>query len=211
MYNTGTREQILEVARKLFNKKGVENVTSRDLAAVVGISQGNLHYHYPAKENILEALFELFEEGLAKKQVNRSGEFFTKEMMFESLLMNFRLMHEYRFLFINRDDVWRRSKVIQKRIKEIINKKRGELHSIIQLYIELEVFRKDFTKAQLDCLADQMILIITSWITSGVFFEEKNQTVFFATFVFRSWLPYMKPSVMKTWESYLESQRKSRQ
>lgn len=56
----GTRERILGVCRDLFNASGPGAVTTAEIAAAAGISEGNLHYHFQRKEQIVEALFAEF-------------------------------------------------------------------------------------------------------------------------------------------------------
>ena len=59
-----TRDRILESCRTLFNERGPAEVTTAEIATVVGISEGNLHYHFRRKEQIVVALFEQFEDAL---------------------------------------------------------------------------------------------------------------------------------------------------
>ncbi len=61
-----TRERILEECRVLFNERGPAEVTTAEIAATVGISEGNLHYHFRRKEQIVVALFDMFEAALEK-------------------------------------------------------------------------------------------------------------------------------------------------
>jgi len=61
---TTTRDRILEVCRVLFNERGPAEVTTAEIAQAVGISEGNLHYHFRRKEQIVVALFDLFEAAL---------------------------------------------------------------------------------------------------------------------------------------------------
>lgn len=51
------RHKILEQARQSFNEAGVDTTTLRELARQLGISHGNLRYHFPGKEPLLKALF----------------------------------------------------------------------------------------------------------------------------------------------------------
>ncbi len=57
---TKTRDRILETCRKLFNERGTNKVTTAEIAESVGISEGNLHYHFQRKEQIVETLFDRF-------------------------------------------------------------------------------------------------------------------------------------------------------
>ena len=56
-----TKERILSVAVELFNSKGFVNVTMRNLADELGMSLGNLTYHFKKKEELMEAIHEQIE------------------------------------------------------------------------------------------------------------------------------------------------------
>lgn len=51
-----TRKDILDTAKKLFNERGFNNVSTQEIASSLGISKGNLTYHFNKKEEIVEAL-----------------------------------------------------------------------------------------------------------------------------------------------------------
>jgi AcrR family transcriptional regulator len=53
-----TRDKILQEARRQFNEKGLENVSLRDIAGGLQISQGNLTYHFPKRDDIVLALYQ---------------------------------------------------------------------------------------------------------------------------------------------------------
>ena len=51
------KEAILEAARKLFNERGTQSSTTNHIAKAMGISPGNLHYHYKNREEIVRLLY----------------------------------------------------------------------------------------------------------------------------------------------------------
>jgi AcrR family transcriptional regulator len=55
--SNNTKSKILATALKLFNELGLAKVTLRNIAKKMGISQGNLCYHFKKREDILEALY----------------------------------------------------------------------------------------------------------------------------------------------------------
>jgi len=60
-----TRDRILECALMLFNQQGEPNVSTLEIATELGISPGNLYYHFHGKEPLVLGLFERFQNELA--------------------------------------------------------------------------------------------------------------------------------------------------
>jgi AcrR family transcriptional regulator len=60
-----TADRILDGARELLNRPGGSDVTTNHIAAHLGISPGNLYYHFRNREQIVRAIFAaLSAEGL---------------------------------------------------------------------------------------------------------------------------------------------------
>ncbi|MES2817777.1 MAG: TetR/AcrR family transcriptional regulator [Pseudomonadota bacterium] len=59
-----TRDRILECALQLFNQQGEPNVSTLEIANELGISPGNLYYHFHGKEPLIMELFERFQSEL---------------------------------------------------------------------------------------------------------------------------------------------------
>ncbi|AGI22286.1 TetR/AcrR family transcriptional regulator [Pseudomonas sp. MT3] len=94
-----TRDRILECALQLFNEQGEPNVSTLEIATELGISPGNLYYHFHGKEPLVLALFERFQDELAPlldppEDVRLGAEDY---WLFLHLIVE-RLAH-YRFLF----------------------------------------------------------------------------------------------------------------
>lgn len=58
----GTKDRIIDAGVELFNKNGVGNVTTNHIAAHLGMSPGNLYYHFKNKEEIIRAAFDRMNE-----------------------------------------------------------------------------------------------------------------------------------------------------
>lgn len=54
----GTARRILEHARQAFNERGVSAVGVREIAKKLGLSPGNVSYHFPTKQDLVLALIE---------------------------------------------------------------------------------------------------------------------------------------------------------
>jgi TetR/AcrR family transcriptional repressor of nem operon len=53
-----TRQQIVDVADRLFYEHGFEVTSFADIAKVIGLSRGNFYYHFKTKDEILGAVIE---------------------------------------------------------------------------------------------------------------------------------------------------------
>lgn len=52
-----TREAILDAAQKLFGENGFAGTSIRLIANELGVFNASIHYHFPTKESILDAIF----------------------------------------------------------------------------------------------------------------------------------------------------------
>jgi AcrR family transcriptional regulator len=59
-----TRTRIADAALALFNAEGTHAISTRHVAAKLGISPGNLYYHFGNKEEIVLALYDRIEQQL---------------------------------------------------------------------------------------------------------------------------------------------------
>lgn len=60
-----TRDRILAASLQLFNTQGERQVTTNHLAAAMGMSPGNLYYHFKNKDAIISELFTRYAERMA--------------------------------------------------------------------------------------------------------------------------------------------------
>jgi AcrR family transcriptional regulator len=59
-----TKDKILNTALELFNTSNTQAATTNHIAAAMGISPGNLHYHYKNREEIIFSLYEKMHQKL---------------------------------------------------------------------------------------------------------------------------------------------------
>ncbi len=57
-----TKDKIVKVSLELFNEHGAQTVTTNHIAAHMGISPGNLYYHFRNKEDIVNSIFTQYAE-----------------------------------------------------------------------------------------------------------------------------------------------------
>jgi AcrR family transcriptional regulator len=57
----GNRERIIEESLRLMNEQGAQSIGTTHISESLGISPGNLYYHFKNKEEIVRALFDRLE------------------------------------------------------------------------------------------------------------------------------------------------------
>jgi AcrR family transcriptional regulator len=68
---TSTPDKILEASRRLFNSKGYAATSLSEIAAAIGISQGNLTYHFPAKSDLAARIDAEARQRLRERRTTR--------------------------------------------------------------------------------------------------------------------------------------------
>lgn len=199
-----TKEKIEWASLDMFNSEGVEKVTTRHIAKSIGISQGNLHYHYPNKNAIISALYKQFFARLEQARRYNPHEFFKKENVLASMMENYDIMHTYRFFFIDNEVIWRRLPQLKSNMIDLFEMKQEEIKQLIIQYREHGVFRPDISDPQIDYLAEQFVFTITSWLSASSYIRGGHMdNEHYAKFTFRMWLPYLTMKAMKEWEGIL--------
>lgn len=61
------RNEILDVAERLFCTKGFDSTSTNDILKEIGIARGTLYYHFKSKEDILDAMIERITMGVTEK------------------------------------------------------------------------------------------------------------------------------------------------
>ena len=98
-----TRQRILETAIRLFNEKGTKAITTNHIATAMGISPGNLYYHFRSREDIILAILDIMDE--CGFEAMRRIESETAPMSLEVLERKFKVIQEinWRFRFFKRE------------------------------------------------------------------------------------------------------------
>ena len=94
-----TKELILETALRLFNDKGTSAVSTNHIAAALGISPGNLYYHYRNKEEIIRAIFERLYDVWDTTLTLSGDRPPTLDDLQRLVRDNFTIMWDYRFVY----------------------------------------------------------------------------------------------------------------
>lgn len=96
-----TADQIIEASLKLFNERGYAATSLSEIAKSIGISQGNLSYHFPTKRDLVSRIEnDVRAQAQARRARLRPGN--VAEAYVERLLFGMKLAWNYRFLLRDR-------------------------------------------------------------------------------------------------------------
>jgi AcrR family transcriptional regulator len=152
-----TKEKILFVALEMFNATNTQAATTNHIAKEMGISIGNLHYHYKNREEIIRMLYaqyrtEMTGEGVIRciKQLEETHKnamnqlwkyrFFQRELLF--LLSRDPLLHDQYV----QDNIAHRSRIVQS----------------IQFMVEEDILAVPYDNV-VEHLADTILLTVQFW------------------------------------------------
>ncbi len=126
-----TKNNILQKAIELFNENGTASVSMNALAESLGISAGNLQYHYRSKEDVIRAILEeMFKQF---DVIYRPVEgIFTLDTLRQMMRLNFNLVWKYRFFYRELAVLLRNDKILALRYREIQDVRLNEQEMLIK-------------------------------------------------------------------------------
>ncbi len=93
-----TRQRILATAKEMAQEHGISGVSFREVAARIGIKSASVHYHFPAKNDLMLALVRMQREetAAALDTIGSGGDFHSRMRAFIALFRH-HLEHGNRF------------------------------------------------------------------------------------------------------------------
>jgi AcrR family transcriptional regulator len=157
-----TAERILDVTLELFNRFGEPNVSTTLISAELNISPGNLYYHYPAKDELINRLFERYEKALNEllhaadnvRNVEDAWLFF--HMLFETIWA-------YRFLYRDLNDLLSKNRKLETHFQFVLKNKLRAVAAVLDGLSRESAIRIDRQEA--DAVAASMVVVLTYWLS----------------------------------------------
>ena len=155
-----TRDRILDASRLIFNQRGYAATTQAEIAAEVGISQGNLTYHFPTKAELVAHLEDEARERIrARRAALRTGAI--ADDYVEHLLFAMSLTRDYRFLLRDRAQFGDDRKAPEPDPEMAADFE--ELHGLLRRIDKDGLFRRDL-RIDLEVLARSLWIVSRYWL-----------------------------------------------
>jgi AcrR family transcriptional regulator len=160
-----TRRRILDTARKLFNEDGLSRVGVRDVARALEMSPGNLAYHFPTKDDLVEALVvELYELNLATVFADMPTTSMSIETLYRLATGAMRNMIGYRFVLLGYADAVSRSRRLRKLEAALGDKRRERHEAMLGALVEGGWVERE-ALARSDVIYEQSTMISSGWMS----------------------------------------------
>jgi AcrR family transcriptional regulator len=157
-----TAERILEVTLDLFNRFGEPNVSTTLISAELNISPGNLYYHYPAKDELINSLFDRYEKALGEILQAADGvENVEDAWLFFHML--FELIWNYRFLYRDLNDLLSKNRRLETHFQFVLKNKGRAMHALLDGLSRFGVMRLSVNDAA--PVATSMVVVVTYWLS----------------------------------------------
>jgi len=157
-----TPERILDTSLAMFNAQGEPNVTTNHIADELGISPGNLYYHYRNKDDSVEQLFARYEARMDQAIGAPEGRLPNLEDVWLQLHLVFECMWTYRFLYRDLVDILSRNRKLKQRYARILTRASSAATSVLRGLAEAEILRA--TADEIRATAENVLLVATFWL-----------------------------------------------
>jgi AcrR family transcriptional regulator len=157
-----TAERILEVSLDLFNRFGEPNVSTTLISSELGISPGNLYYHYPAKDELINALFDRYERALTEL-LNASEEVRNVEDAWFFMHTLFELIWQYRFLYRDLNDLLSKNRRLEIHFQSVLKHKTQAIKTLLDGMSRTGALVIDAGDVQ--ATATSMVVVLTYWLS----------------------------------------------
>ena len=168
-----TKRQILDTALSLFNEHGLAQVSLRTISDKMGISPGNLTYHFKKREEIVEALYYEFVASVDERFAKVNPTAVDLGLIFEliSILTESRL--KYRFLMRDFISLVAENPSIKKHYVALIRKRRDQSMLFFDQLIVQKILRPAELENEYENLYERIQILGNFWITSAVMQGDK--------------------------------------
>lgn len=161
-----TRQRVLALALARFNERGLEGVAIRELARELGLSPGNVSYHFPKKEALVAALMEELRE-LNDATIGPLEQVETLEGFLERYRRVFENQHAYRFIPRSLATIVRGSDETARRYRSVEKARRASLAAALERLRDAGELERTLDEEAIARIVGLCTLIARFWLSEA--------------------------------------------
>ena len=158
-----TRQRILDVTLALYNRRGEPQVSTSLIATELGISAGNLHYHFRRKDQLSAALLDQFVGELDALLPPPGWRADSVEDVWLLLHLIFEALWRYRFLFRDLSGIMARDRRAGQRLATVFERAVQAAQGICLGLAESD--QMTATGAEIDALSANIAVVALYWLS----------------------------------------------
>lgn len=205
-----TKDKILDTALKLFNEKGYDAVTPRDIAAETGISHGNLGYHFKKKEDICLALVNRLNMEIDPIMQSPLGKLYGPEMLYNFTVAIFNTSFKYRFFHLDIVQITRKIPALKPLFKQVSEQRAETFRQGIKLFAESGFLKTPVDKEQVEYFIRQVLIITKFWLSEAeLMFEGKKEDMIleYGSITYNLFVPLLNEKGLAEWNNFLKKSK----
>lgn len=163
-----TRDRIIDAAISLFNEQGTGPVSTNHIATAMGISPGNLYYHFRHKEEIIRAIYARLRPAWSAAMALPADRPPTMAALRRLLEANARIVWDYRFYYRELPELMRRDPELATVYRAVRRAGLANVEALLHSLVAAGLLRAPDDPAALPELARICWLLADFWLS----FEE---------------------------------------
>jgi len=157
-----TAERIAEVTLELFNRFGEPNVSTTMISAELNISPGNLYYHYPSKDALVNQLFDQYETALLDL-LDAAPDVKDVEDTWFFLHSLFEQVWSHRFLYRDLNNLLSGNRHLETHFHAVLERKTHAFRLLLESLAAAGLMRID--PDSIETLSASMSVMVTYWLS----------------------------------------------
>lgn len=158
-----TRDKIIQASIELFNEHGERNVTTNHIAAHLGISPGNLYYHFRNKEDIILSIYSEYAEHTLASFPPISPSAKPLDATIKYMDSAFQLMSKFRFFYSNLPILFSKNPTLHQKYVDVQAAITNKIDDLLLSLREANIV--NFANDDLDDLTSLLRFVTTYWLS----------------------------------------------
>ena len=195
----------MTAALKLFNKKGLKEVSVRDICKKLKISPGNFHYHFPRMELLIKELYEQMNTEVYEVVKEIPTDHSSVVYFLDSHQKIFHIQNRYKFFFLNLFEILSNFPEIRQLYVQRYAMEKKLARDLLILYAETGVLKKEMTEIQMQRLVDVGYILNNAWhMDAEIAFQGslKEKMIHYMQLCCGRLDPFLTPVAKKEYEEY---------
>ena len=163
-----TKDKIITTAIDLFNIHGTKAISTNHIAKKMGISPGNLYYHFRSKNDIIQSISDNFSNELGsvlKIQLDTIADFSNN---LTSLFNRFfKIQQSYQFLFLEGVHLTRKDIRLLDNYTKLRSLIKKGYHELLSNLVKIKIMKRQSLNI-IDDLLDAQWIIMWYWINHTI-------------------------------------------